>query len=552
MKKSLRNLLISIGAGYHPAVRLLHSAVKDKSDSKILILNLIKPQYITEDLRVDYSITYNEFKKSFDLLKGWISKNQFELIGISFMSHHWQIFVEVSKIIRNVLPDCKIVAGGAHPWHIDPLGTLEHCDYVCAAEGEKVYSELIDRLSNPENVFPLCIPGLIEKKGNEIIHIQKRELIPLDELPMPTIGSDCFYELFSLGDRPVFKNEDSLIHSPFKSIHVGRGCPFRCTFCINSLVESRTVRIRSVDKVIEEIKALLNIYKPKAIIFMDEIFPLKHDWLNEFAFKYNKDIGLPFQITLFPGMISYQQAKLLKDSGLREVSIGIQSGSEHIRKYVYNRNDKNKDIIEESHIFSKLKIMAYYDFIISNPFESVKDLQMSLELVRNLKQPFYLKFHTLAFYPKHPISKMALENRLIEPGQIDATIGYLDVTTPHKVAIARHGYRENELLIWHGKLKKEALGGSAEALYYLLMAYHGFWFTPGFILRYLNRSVHKKKIWVFHAFASIIQSILLIRGNFLFRKIYLVISLWRLNGFTYVANKVRSKMMRMVNNEDIL
>ena len=43
-------------------------------------------------------------------------------------------------------------------------------------------------------------------------------------------------------------------------VHIGRGCVFRCTFCINAIHKDPTVRLRSVDRVIAEIKDMLSMH----------------------------------------------------------------------------------------------------------------------------------------------------------------------------------------------------------------------------------------------------------------------------------------------------
>ena len=114
----------------------MHSMVKEKCDSSMLFFHIEKNvDSIGDDLRFHYSMGYKDFPKTFDLFKVLIKKNQFDLIGLGFMSHHWDIYVELSKVIRKTLPNCKIIAGGVHAWHISQSDTLEHCDYICAAEG---------------------------------------------------------------------------------------------------------------------------------------------------------------------------------------------------------------------------------------------------------------------------------------------------------------------------------------------------------------------------------------------------------------------------------
>ena len=99
----------------------------------------------------------------------------------------------------------------------------------------------------------------------------------------------------------------------FGFVHIGRGCVFRCTFCINSIHKDPTVRLRSVDKVIEEIKYMLSVCKNTNVIFFeDEIFPVRSSFLKEFCDKYKKEINIPFQIVIYPHMLSDEKILMLK------------------------------------------------------------------------------------------------------------------------------------------------------------------------------------------------------------------------------------------------
>jgi len=545
MKKPLKNLLVSIGAGYHPGVRMLHSMVKDVSDSRILLFQLEKAPSIDDSLRIDCSVKHDEFPGAFELFREWILENQFELIGISFMSHHWDIFVELTRIIRATLPKCTIIAGGVHAWLIDPMKTLEHCDYVCASEGEGLYCRFVEALSDPASVRPLRIPGLIEKYNNDIIHTPASEYMPMDSLPFPTVGSKDVYRIYSFMDKPVFGNEDPMLNSSIACLHIGRGCPFKCTYCINSLAaEKRKVRVRSVDKAIAELKMLLGLKKFKAFIFMDEIFPLQNEWLKEFARKYKEEIGIPFVITLYPGMLTGEKARLLKDAGLKEVSIGIQSGSENVRKNVYERTGTNDRIVEENKILAGLGVMTYYDFIIKNPFETEKDYRESLELVSRLRRPFYLKFYTLAYYPRHPITEMALDKKLIKEDEVSATIGYLDVTTPHKVAVADHYLMEDRLILWSKKLTAEMAVGALDAPYWLLISYYGYPYIPKFILSAVKGQYLKGRVATLDIFNSFIRFTLMLRNNGFSRKMHLVGCMHEQRGMGFVMKEIGAKVSR--------
>lgn len=543
-KVVFNNLLISIGFGNHPSVRLLHAMVREKSNCKILILTPLKKMVsIDENLRENYSLKIENFQNTFELIRQFISEGDFKLIGISFMSNFWDFFVNICKLIRQELPDCKIIAGGVHAWHISPMETLKYSDFVCAAEGEELYSELVDaQMSDRMDSTPLLIPGLIEKHNGEIIHTPKKvEYLSLNELPLPTYGGDEIYNIVSVDDRPVLTRQDPMCESTSAYIHIGRGCPFKCTFCINSVIEEPKIRFRKVDRVIEEIQLIQKIANIMRVFFWDEVFPLMKEWLAEFSEKYSRLIGLPFQIGLFPGNLNEDKIAILKAAGLKEISMGLQSGSEKIRKNVYARSGKNEMVLKENTLLVNQGIVAYYDIIIKNPFESEYDYQETLELVRRLRRPFYLKFYTLAFFPRHPITERALAEKLISPDETRATISYLDVITPHRFVLASHFISESGLLIWNKRMIEKARSGSIEHLYYLMMSYYGYWFIPEIVLKIIYNQFVRKKHGIIICFAYIINGILLLRNNFIVRNLLLLFNRICEKGFSRTMKQVLSK-----------
>jgi radical SAM superfamily enzyme YgiQ (UPF0313 family) len=371
MQKKLKNLFIGLGIGYHHQVRIMHSMVKERCDSSMLFFHIEKNvDSIGDDLRFNYSMGYKDFPKTFDVFREFIKKNKFDLIGLGFMSHHWDIYVELSKVIRETLPNCKIIAGGVHAWHVSQEDTLKHCDYICAAEGEELYSRLVDHLTSKSEVSPIRIPGLIEKHEGKTIHTPVKPYMPMDDIPFPTYGHENTYSITSINvDKPILLNEDSLVEGQWGFVHIGRGCVFRCTFCINSIHKNPTVRLRSVDRVIAEIKEMKKACKNvRMLFFEDEIFPVKGNFLREFCEKYKKEINIPFWICLYPHMLSEEKLKMLKSAGLAEITMGLQSGSQRIRDQIYDRKDKNEIILKENKILSKHKVMTYYDIIIRNPW----------------------------------------------------------------------------------------------------------------------------------------------------------------------------------------
>jgi len=545
MQRKLKNLFVGLGPGYHHQIRIMHSMVKEKCDSSMLFFHIEKNvDKIGDDLRFHYDMDYKDFPKTFDVFRDLIKKNQFDLIGIGFMSHHWDIYVELSKIIRETLPNCKIIAGGVHAWHVSQSDTLEHSDYVCAAEGEELYSQLVDHLSSKPHVSPICIPGLIEKHEGKKVHTPVKPYMPIEDIPFPAYGDKKTYSIRSINkDKPILINKDSLLDHHWGFVHIGRGCVFKCTFCINAIHKDPTVRLRSVDKVIAEIKEMLSVCKNVRLIFFeDEIFPVRGNFLKEFCEKYKKHINIPFSVSLYPHMLNEEKIKMLKSAGLVEITMGLQSGSQRIRNEIYNRKDKNEMILKENALLSKYNIMTSYDLIIRNPWEAEKDLDESLDLINELKRPYWMKVYTLAYYPNHPISVRAVKEKKIDPKEVDATIGYLCVATPHKSS-AEENYWEDykTIAIWHNKLRKRMLSGLKDEKYFLLMSYHGFGFIPKFLLNFLYKRFKKNSKWELYVFSYLLEKLLVVRGYAIAQYLLIIHTRYKQMGLIWVIKKIFSK-----------
>ena len=547
MKQKLKNLFVDLGPGYHHQVRVMHTIIKEKCDSSMLFFHIEKDvDSIGDDLRFHYSMSYKDFPKTFDVFRKFIKKNKFDLIGLGFMSHHWDIYVELTKIIREKLPNCKIIAGGVHAWNISPTDTLEHCDYICAAEGEELISQLVDHLTNKPEVSPIRIPGLIEKHEGKKIHTPVKPYMPMDDIPFPTYGHENTYSINATHkDEPVFLNDDSMIDSHVGFVHIGRGCVFKCTFCINSIHKDPTVRLRSVDRVIAEIKEKLTVCKKiKKFYFEDEIFPVKASFLKEFCEKYKKEINIPFGIVIYPHMLSDEKIQMLKSAGLAEITMGLQSGSQRIRNEIYNRQDKNEMITKEKSLLAKHNVRTYYDIIIRNPWETEKDLHETLDLIHTFEHPFYLKIFTLAYYPNHPISIRALKEKMIDPKEVDATIGYLVITPPLEIFSEENYWKGKDCLVfWHNKLRKKMLSGSKKEPFYLLIAYHGFRHIPKFALNFLYKRFKKNSKKELYLFSYLLEKFLILKGTKMIQLPLLVTRRIKQKGLIFTIKKIFSKVM---------
>ena len=209
----------------------------------------------------------------------------------------------------------------------------------------------------------------------------------------------------------------------------GRGCPHKCSYCINDAVKNLYgpkgyLRWRSVEHVISELRWVKQHLPFVNFIWIsDDAFfsrPLKD--IQSFCDAYQKDIGFPFSCLASPLTMSQEKMDCLVNAGLIYIQMGIQSGSARIQE-LFNRKAMNNTVmLSAAHIIHQYRDRIHppsYDFILDVPYETVMDKIESLRLIAQLPKPFRLQPFSLVLYPGTHLYKMAKADGLIQNENTD-------------------------------------------------------------------------------------------------------------------------------------
>lgn len=372
------------------------------SSSEKLILGLA---YISAVLKEEghsvelYDTTW-EFSRK-DLLRS--AKNK-DLIGFSVLSLERNRAYEISKIVKENY-DIPILWGGVHAT-VDPEDSFDtNCvDYLCIGEGEDAIKEFVQKIEAGQDIT--SIQNIWSKQDG---HIQKNEIRPLiqdlDKLPFP--------------DREIFDIRHLCIDtgSPFLG---SRGCPYGCTYCVNNCYlrmyknKGKYVRYRIVDRLLDEIELVKEKYHIKFVEFADETMTLRKKWIEEFALKYQKRIGLPFVVQTRCETVNLELLKLLKLAGCKHISFGIESGNEIIRHKVLKRKMTNQQIINAFTMAKEVNLSTTAFNMVGLPFETEQALLDTVKLNKKVKT----KHHNVCiFYPFKgtELERICRENNWIQP-----------------------------------------------------------------------------------------------------------------------------------------
>jgi anaerobic magnesium-protoporphyrin IX monomethyl ester cyclase len=372
-----------------------------------------------------------------DMVVDLITRIRPDVVAMSVWSTYYQLAARISRRVKAAV-NPVIVWGGIHP-QTRPEDCLEHCDLVARGEGEYVLAELTDRLGLDRDWRDIA--GTWAARDGELVRNPPRMLIPdLDVLPAADLSSDNKYYLGKDAWRDVEAWDRKAV---CYDIMMVRGCPFECTFCIHNYTRAVTkglgtyVRRRSVDHVMAELRAAV-AQRPRlqTIAFSDDIFAPPRPWLEEFCARYKAEIGLPFALYSFPRMVDERRIRLMRDAGLWVTTMGIQSGSERIRRDCYERETSQAEIIEACNILARHGVIRNLDFIGDNPYESDDDREETLDLLCTLPKPFYFNYFSLTYFPGVDLTERALRDGHIVAADVED--------------VAQKGYH-----LWGGSLMDE-------------------------------------------------------------------------------------------------
>ncbi len=349
-----------------------------------------------------------------------INKLKPDLIGIGSMSTFAPITVELIERLKGI--GKPVVFGGSHAIY-NPDHAIKYADIVCVGEGEAPILKLAYKLYNGQEYDN--IRNLWIKKNGSVI---KNELYPLlqnlDLIPFPDFSNENKYFIENNNLRigePYYTNTLSWYN--FMS---GRGCPFICTYCCNSYLikyyknKGSMLRRRTVDNVINELKIAKSMFPKLSVISSnDEVFVLDREWLVDFCEKYKNEIDVPFHCDIHPSKVSDETINILKKIRLKTVTMGVQAGSEKVRKEIYKRHTSDNMIIKAGKVFKKYNVFPSYDFIFDNPLETIETLEDSLTLLLRLPRPFRTNTYSMQYHPKTELTSYLLEKGIIKDDEID-------------------------------------------------------------------------------------------------------------------------------------
>lgn len=226
--------------------------------------------------------------------------------------------------------------------------------------------------------------------------IKSSEITPLDNLPLPA------WDLIFQKNRPRYK----LLN--FKDVALpilaSRGCPYSCFhYCTYPLQQGRKVRLRSPEKIVEEMIHWQDTLGVSLFIFRDPVFSIdRQHTLQLCELLISSRRKFKFVIETHLNRIDCELAIQLRQAGLQMVKTGVESFNKDILKSSKRFFLEHDTEINTIRFIEKLGIKVTCFYILCLPDDSVKNCEDTLRYAKILNT-YGAQFSIFTPYPGTPI-----------------------------------------------------------------------------------------------------------------------------------------------------
>jgi putative variant cofactor biosynthesis B12-binding/radical SAM domain protein 1 len=318
-----------------------------------------------------------------------------------------------AALVRKILPDSRIMVGGPA---FSLFGTrlmevVSEIDYGLVGEGEFAFPRIIG-----SDIDAAAVPGLLWRKNGAIHQNHTGQGIPLEEIPPMDIAT--------------FDPEDYTKGNAYVApvgIEGKRGCDLSCGYCVYPCLGGGRMRLRSPEKIVDEIEFLHREHGICLFHFTDSVVnrPVEHFEALTKEFIARK-LNIGWTGFFREDTLDSRLAGLALDAGLVAIYFSADALTDHGLKLLGKRLTKH-DILRAAKVTAERNILTMCHFLLNLPGEGETEAAEAWEMLDRLLEihagPANLGaviFNHVRLYPGAPLTK-----RLIRGGDLSPDVDLL-------------------------------------------------------------------------------------------------------------------------------
>ena len=328
-----------------------------------------------------------------------------DLVGLSAMAWQYGTCVKLIKLIRQLLPEVKILIGGYHASLMyeeiaasDEAGLI---DFMVRGEGEEVCRRLVNALEGQDRFEE--IPSLSYKQGEHFVHNPKGELLDLSRLKRP------------IRDKRRLTWGYHIMNSKVEVLETSRGCTRGCTFCSMNHMYGRTFRTFPIERVLADLDDIYYNCKTHWVFVADDNLVLDPERVVKLcdaiiARKF-PNLRLVVQADCVSMSQNEEMIRKMSQAGIKTIFLGIENVSKNNLAEARKGNivDASRKAVEMCH---KYDIMVVGGLIFGFPDDDEAAIIENYTFLKSIgADTAYCQILT-------PYPKTVMRQRLLDQGLV--------------------------------------------------------------------------------------------------------------------------------------
>lgn len=307
-------------------------------------------------------------------VRAFLAEKKPDVLGLTILQANRLGGLEIAAAAKELNPMVHVVLGGVSATFLWEhfLTHYPQVDYVVPGEGEQPFLNLVRCLEqggDPAEVRGVALRG--------------------PDGPALTPGAE---PVKRLDDLP-----DPARHFTFNHLALTRGCPGNCTFCGSPRFWGRKVRFHSAKYFVDQMERL----RKRGVNFFyvsDDTFTFNKKLVVEICrLIIERKLDVTWQAISRADCVSAEMLRWMRLAGCVQISFGVESGSEKIRRFM-NKRISAEQIRKAFDLTASHGILPRAYFIYGSPGETRKTIGQSIDLIREIK-PLICLFHVLSVFP---------------------------------------------------------------------------------------------------------------------------------------------------------
>jgi 5-methoxybenzimidazole methyltransferase len=298
----------------------------------------------------------------------------------------------------------KIIAGGAgfSMFAEEIMNDEPRFDYGVFGEGERTFPLLLKNLEHPEKV-----KGVYFRKNGGVYFSGRPDHPELDKIP--------FVRRYEM-DAACYRNWPEAF-----GVETKRGCAFRCIYCPYIFLNGCRYRLRTPEKVVDEIEFFQSEFGVSRFTFIDSVFnfPVEHaETICREIIRRN--ISVSWSAWFHDKFITEDLVSLAQNAGCKNFILSPDGFSDQIlirlQKY-----QSHKDILTAFHILKRRKnIDISYNFFKNPPGQNLASFLRFIWFLGSakfqLRDRIHFELNSIRIEPHTRLQEIAIEEGMLKEG----------------------------------------------------------------------------------------------------------------------------------------